>query len=594
MKWYENLGNRIRGLTGSLARFPLAIAFLAGIAVMLSVQINTYWNLSNYLLACAVGAVSAAALQTAWERFFKGVPARLALMGLSLAFAGAYYLAIRTADMWSPEIGVRTAVLLFALVVAFLWLPVIRSRVGFNESFMAAFKSLFHSLLYSAVIMGGLAAIIGAVDRLIWPLDNRIYAHTANLVFVLFAPVFLLSLIPVYPGKQEEDGDFADGDKRDEAVAARTACPRFLEGLVSYIVIPLVSVFTLILAAYILLNIRSEFWTDNLLESMLIAYAIAVILVNILASRLHNRFAALFRKISPKVLIPIVLFQIASSFLTVSDVGLTYSRYFVILFGIFAVCAGAVLSVLPPRKNGIIAALLIAFAAVSILPPVDAFTVSRANQIRLLETTLERNGMLLDGAIVPSGSVPEADKKKIVSSVEYLSRMRELDRVSFLPADFTIYEDFQDTFGFYAYEYPGISYRSVNVYADSALPVDVAGYEYLARTYLSWPGNAGYEICKIPGGESVCSLTLETGRDGYDIVLSEKERGELIRFETNRIAIEYEKFDSDKTLLTAQEAVFSVENDQARLSVAVRNASITYAPDETQLSAEVYILVDFK
>ena len=70
--------------------------------------------------------------------------------------------------------------------------------------------------------------------------------------------------------------------------------------------------------------------------------------------------------------------------------GVTHGRYYVILFGIFATIAGLIFSFLPIKKNGIIVAVLIVFSAISIIPPIDAFTVSRVNQINLLEKTLLR------------------------------------------------------------------------------------------------------------------------------------------------------------------------------------------------------------
>ncbi len=68
---------------------------------------------------------------------------------------------------------------------------------------MAVFKSIFQSLLYSVVIFAGLSLIVFAIDLLIYELDPKTYAHIANIVFVLFAPIYFLSLIPVYPGKKE-------------------------------------------------------------------------------------------------------------------------------------------------------------------------------------------------------------------------------------------------------------------------------------------------------------------------------------------------------------------------------------------------------
>ena len=54
-------------------------------------------------------------------------------------------------------------------------------------------------------------------------------------------------------------------------------CPKFFEILISYIIIPLIAVFTIILLVYIIKNIGGEFWSDNLLEPMIVSYSIFVI-----------------------------------------------------------------------------------------------------------------------------------------------------------------------------------------------------------------------------------------------------------------------------------------------------------------------------
>ena len=174
--------------------------------------------------------------------------------------------------------------------------------------------------------------------------------------------------------------------------------------------------FTLILVVYIIKNIGGKFWTDNLLEPMLVSYAITVILVYILASEIENKFTVFFRRVFPKVLVPIVLFQITSSILSLADTGVTHTRYYVILFGVFAAIAGILLSFLPVRKNGIIAAMLIIFSVVSIVPPVDAFTISRTSQTNTLKNVLVKNNMLVNNKIKPNGSISDKDKKTITNA----------------------------------------------------------------------------------------------------------------------------------------------------------------------------------
>nr|WP_238321825.1 DUF4153 domain-containing protein [Carnobacterium jeotgali] len=115
--------------------------------------------------------------------------------------------------------------------------------------------------------------------------------------------------------------------------------------------IPLTAIFTVILLVYLLQNITGDFWTNNLLEPMLVSYSVTVILVYLLASNIETKSALLFRKIFPKVLVPIVLFQTISSVLKIQETGLTHGRYYVILFGLFAVIAGLIFSILPVKKK---------------------------------------------------------------------------------------------------------------------------------------------------------------------------------------------------------------------------------------------------
>ena len=140
-------------------------------------------------------------------------------------------------------------------------------------------------------------------------------------------------------------------------------------GIAVIILIPLVAVFTFILLVYILLNVRGEFWTNNLMEPLLVAYSSMGLLVLFLAGRVKNAFTRAYINLFPKVLIPLVLFQLIASVMVIPEVGLTYGRYFVLLYGVFAVAAGILGSVFLERKNHWIAGLLIVCMLISVIPP---------------------------------------------------------------------------------------------------------------------------------------------------------------------------------------------------------------------------------
>ena len=88
---------------------------------------------------------------------------------------------------------------------------------------------------------------------------------------------------------------------------------------------------------------------------MILAYSAVGLVLFVLASRLSNRIAVLYKFIFPKVLIPIVGMQLMSVSIRLRAYGVTESRYYVALFGIFSLAVGLILTLRPKTKNGIIA-----------------------------------------------------------------------------------------------------------------------------------------------------------------------------------------------------------------------------------------------
>src|SRR5699024_5511234 len=150
-------------------------------------------------------------------------------------------------------------------------------KLFFHQHFLAIFKSILTILLFSLVLTIGTAAIILTVDNLLFSVPTNAVSHAMNIIWSLFAPIYFLGMIPYY-------------DERDSEETYHV--PRFLEILLVYIVIPLTAIYTVILLLYVVLNISGEFWTDNLLEPMLVSYAIVVIVVYLLTCNLDHRFAS--------------------------------------------------------------------------------------------------------------------------------------------------------------------------------------------------------------------------------------------------------------------------------------------------------------
>ncbi len=193
-------------------------------------------------------------------------------------------------------------------------------------------------------------------------------------------------------------------------------------------------------------------YADNLLEPLTLSYLFAMIVLYVLVGLLKNAFVRLFRFAIPKVLVPVAVFQIVLSVLSLSREGMTHGRYFVLLFCLFSAAVGIFLSINRSGKNHRIAFLAAAFAAVSLLPFAGAFPVAKQNQQSRLNAALLQNNMLQNGQIVPNTDIPGGDKEKISFAVRYYQNIGTLGELAVLPQPFDLYADFERVFGFPVFE----------------------------------------------------------------------------------------------------------------------------------------------
>ncbi|HHW23641.1 MAG TPA: DUF4153 domain-containing protein [Clostridiaceae bacterium] len=590
--------NTLKGLTSAVTRFPLTSVFLLAAAIVNAMDIQSgNDDLAKYFLALITGAFLGVVAQMTYERFFDKRFSCVALNAVAAILTLGYYLIISPVSELGTEITVRTMVAIFALFIAFIWIPSIKSRTTFNESFMVAFKAFFISIFFAGIIFAGTSLILDATNILLFEVESKAYTHTMNIVFVLFAPVYFLSLIPVYFGKSDDAASDEALESKEDNISKMSNCPKYLEILISYIIIPLTAVFTAILAIYIVLNVGRDFWTDNLLEPMLVSYSITVILVYILASRLENKFAQFFRKIFPKVLIPIVVFQTIASVMKIGDTGIIHSRYYVILFGIFATIAGILFSFMPIRRNGIVACILIILSLISIVPPVDAFTVSRSNQIAILRKTLERNNMLEGNTIKPGPGIPKEEKERIADTLGYLNRMEYIDRIPFIPDDFNYYSDFEKIFGFDPYgmdtETPKFIYLRL---AENTI-ISIADYDSMTSASINILRNREDEEIIGTIAKSGKNYTLKKRYTANDniMVLTGEDGKDVIGFSAKRIFDAFEEGQYDvKDMITLEEATFTEENENAAMTVVVQTLNMEKSSSVGYFDANVYILVKIK
>lgn len=577
MKHINKITSTLQGFTDTIIRFPITILFFFLSAVLTSYYISIKDFNENYLellLSFAVGAGIYMVLQLIYERFFTAKSIRIIYCGLAVFGAIIYYLIIKfAANELGPEEAGRTIVFLFILLIVFIWVPSVKSKIGFSDSFMAVFKGFFTVAFYSGVMFLGIALILLAFDSLIADVDSRAYRHVLNVIAFLYAPLHFLALIPVYPAFNNNRSDYTEGNDEENRIKVIKAIEpsKFLEALITYIIIPVTVVFTLILLLYILLNITGDFWKDNLMEPLLVSYSITVIIVYLLATVLKNKIAAYFRMIFPKVLIPVVLFQTISSVLKIGELGITYGRYYVIMFGIFATVSAFIFSFRPNCKANPIAPILIVLSLISILPFTDAFSVSRKNQINRLTNVLEENNMLKDGNIIPKADIPKEDRQIIIKSIQYLDQFNYTQDINWLKP-YTLSHNFEKTFGFAEYDVITEEPLIYRLYLPKGIPMAVSNYDYIieAEFYGQEQSNS-YEAAF---GENNEYKLVQQKTDGTgELLLTDSSYNELVRFHLDDI---YDRFtDRYETMgeISLEEASFITESEKVILCVIAKSVN---------------------
>ena len=474
--------------TGS--RFPLTVACLvcaaALLCYMISVNKDSNLLLQKLMFTFVLGAFIGVTAQFKWERlliyqfkserFIALFKKRTVMYLIAVLLTVGYYLIILPVPSISSEVAIRTFVAVFAMFCAFIWIPSYGNKFDFNRIALVHLKAVFTAVLYSGVLAMGCVAIIAGIDTLLFSLKEQVYMYMIIIVWVLFAPVYYLSLLPRFNSE-----DAAEIENAREA----SEYPKFLEVLISYIAIPLAAAYTLVFAAYFIKILVTLNWPAGQLGGMVLAYAAAGLIIYILASLLENRFASLYRLLFPRVLIPIVIMQLISVAIRLNAYGITESRYYVTLFGVFSLICAVLLIIKPVTRNGIIALLVAIFAIFSVIPPVDAFTVSRVSQITRLEKMLVAEDMLMYGEIRARADASEEVKIETTNILSYLQNRDYIKYVKWLPEDFNPYSDLKKTFGFeptYAVTEPEES-RCFFANIDMQSPYDISGYDIIVDTY---------------------------------------------------------------------------------------------------------------
>ena len=398
-------------------RFPLAVtaAIVASLFCILFTHLpydlqesyHYYWNI---IMSCYLGMLLFISISIYSERKkFKSVITTLLNVG-GLVIIVAYYFSL------PPQFMVIsfTRFLLFALVLHLLiaFLPFLdRNEVnGFWQYNKIIFIRILTAALYTTVLYLGLVLAVLAIDKLFnADIDEKIYLDLWIVLAGVFNTWFFLTGFPANFSELELKKDY----------------PKGLKIFTQYVLLPLISVYLVILYAYMFKIIISAEWPVGWVSYLVLGFSIggifSLLLIFPVRNDEQNKWILIFSRFFYFALLPLIVLLFLAVKRRLSDYGVTEQRYFILMLALWLLFIAVYFLFSKARNIKLIPMSLCLLALASSFGPWSAFDVSLSNQKHHLNSLLKKYSMLSAGKIVQAkDTIPFKDHKQISSIINYL------------------------------------------------------------------------------------------------------------------------------------------------------------------------------
>jgi hypothetical protein len=353
-------------------------------------------------LGIPVSFAFAAALERAGARLGRVVAA----IGLALLLAAHF--AVTRDD---PE-AVYTMRLLHVSLAAHLlvaFLPYAREAAGCWEWNARLFTRFALALVFSGIVYLGLVASIATAQGLLGvPVAAQTYMDLYVAVAFGFNTWFFLAGVP-QPLPAADDP---------------ASPPRELRVLVTFVLIPLVSIYLVILYLYVGRIVVLREWPRGTIGYIVSAFSIVGLLTLLLGHPMRRDAQAWFSRYARAfgaALVPLVVLLVLGAWRRVSDYGLTESRYLLLALGGWIGIVGTWLAFSRRLDVRMIPMTLFAATVLTAAGPWGAYAVSWRSQLGRLEGLIAAHQLSTVGEGAAEADVGFEDRKQISSILDYLN-----------------------------------------------------------------------------------------------------------------------------------------------------------------------------
>ncbi|EJO5347598.1 DUF4153 domain-containing protein [Clostridium botulinum] len=468
MNLHKYIKNILQGLYSSIKRFPVTIlnsAFLAIILILIS-EINPKENhLIKVALVLSIGIPLSLFIKLFFEkRNEENYHKLIATYIFGTLLLIIYYFSLPK-DINMVTIT-KTIAINLTLYLGFLFIPYFPKKDNFEMYTITILTGFFTTLIYSIVLFLGLSAILFTIDKLLGIIVlDKIYYYTWLFVIFIFGVSYFLATIPL----------------KNQIITPKRY-PKLLKILLLYIVMPLLTAYTIILYIYFGKIIITMIWPSGIVSHLVLWYSIIVtgVLFFIKPLQHENSWANKFSKFAPKIILPLLIMMLISIGIRINSYGVTERRYYVVILSIWVFCIMLYFSFAKKLKTIVIPSTLSIVILFSVLGPFSSYSISKISQNNRLKQIFLKNNMLKTGSLKASPDISKEDKSEIISIVTYFHNNHNLKDIRYLPTNFKL-SDSNSVLGF---SLEDTSYSSPErffafIRNESQTPINIKEYEYL-------------------------------------------------------------------------------------------------------------------
>ena len=412
----------------AVGRFPLVLLAgfaAAGIALALISRDGEHPDHIRSLLAASLGLSFGMAVDTTRERRRWHGRAGWLVRLLAVATLVGFYLASR--GWTSKMLAIHTIQIAatFHLLVAVLPFGGGAGERGFWQFNRTLLQRFLITTFYTGVLFLALALALAALDKLLGvDVEGDDYVRLLTLLGFIFHPWFFLGGIPVDLDALEASDDY----------------PGAMKVFAQFILIPVVTLYLLILTVYLGRVLVTRTWPSGwigwLVTSVAVAGTFALLLVHPIRERADSRWVNVYGRWFYVALLPSIGMLLVAIYQRVHQYGMTESRYFLAVVAFWLAGIALFYSLTRSRRIRPIPVTLCLVALATLLGPWSAAAVSRRSQTERLRALLARNRLLVEGRVERAAQpLPSEDRREIQAAVRYLIETHRRDALAALSSD---------------------------------------------------------------------------------------------------------------------------------------------------------------